>query len=64
MGIDMCCNLKHFIRSFILRSYSHIIGGTSSISKGVLPRVAAKLDVSALTDGDSAHFFHLHYPLV
>jgi len=31
-------------------SFSHIVGGTSAVAKGTLPRVAACLDVSAITD--------------
>jgi len=31
-------------------SYSHIVAGTSAIAKSTVPRVAAKLDVSAVTD--------------
>jgi electron transfer flavoprotein alpha subunit len=32
-------------------TYSHIVAGTSAIAKSTLPRVAACLDVSAMTDG-------------
>lgn len=31
-------------------AFSHIVGGTSAIAKGTLPRVAACLDVAAITD--------------
>lgn len=31
-------------------SFSHILGGTSAVAKGTLPRVAACLDVAAITD--------------
>jgi len=31
-------------------SFSHIVGGTSAIAKGTLPRVAACLDVAAISD--------------
>jgi len=31
-------------------SFSHIVGGTSAVAKGTLPRVAACLDVAAISD--------------
>jgi len=31
-------------------SYSHIVAGTSTVAKGAIPRVAAMLDVAAVTD--------------
>lgn len=33
------------------RSFSHVLGSTSSVAKGALPRLAAVLDVAAITEG-------------
>lgn len=36
-------------------NFSHVIAGASAFSRGVLPRVAAKLDVSPISDITEIH---------
>lgn len=35
--------------------FSHIVAGASSFGRGIIPRIAAKLDVSPLSDVTAVH---------